>query len=230
MNDAEKQIDRLERMDKLLNEGRVTPEEVAQVFEATFAVIKELKKQIENAISENKGVADNQHSVAFNEISNLEARFTEMSQKIAQKSKTDITSLKTQLTKKIKEVKDLIPELPDLSVLEDRIDEVERKIPKIPPPVDIDGEEIVEKINDLPTDDDDKKIDAKHIKNLPKNNGGGGGGGGSGVVREVVAGRNISVDSSSPQYPIVTNTNPKITVSSIAPVNPLVNDLWVQII
>ncbi len=30
------------------------------------------------------------------------------------------------------------------------------------------GEQIVQKINDLPTDDDDKKIDAFHIKNFPK--------------------------------------------------------------
>ncbi len=30
------------------------------------------------------------------------------------------------------------------------------------------GEDIVNKINDLPVDDDSKKIDAKHIKNLPK--------------------------------------------------------------
>jgi len=33
------------------------------------------------------------------------------------------------------------------------------------------GEIIVEKINELPTDDDDLKIDAKHIKNLPESKG-----------------------------------------------------------
>lgn len=35
------------------------------------------------------------------------------------------------------------------------------------------GEQIVKEINELPTDDDDLKIDAKHIKNLPKSLGGG---------------------------------------------------------
>lgn len=39
---------------------------------------------------------------------------------------------------------------------------------KLEIPVLDSGEEIVEKINDLPTDDNDLKIDAKHIKNLPK--------------------------------------------------------------
>ena len=38
----------------------------------------------------------------------------------------------------------------------------------LPKPIEETGEKIVEKINSLETDDDDLKIDATHIKNLPK--------------------------------------------------------------
>lgn len=36
-------------------------------------------------------------------------------------------------------------------------------------PFILDGQDIVDKVNELPTDDDEYKIDASHIKNLPKN-------------------------------------------------------------
>lgn len=54
-------------------------------------------------------------------------------------------------------------EIPTLSQLEERIPEL--------------GEPIVEAINELPTDDDELKIDASHIKNLPKQHQSYGGGG-----------------------------------------------------
>jgi hypothetical protein len=53
-------------------------------------------------------------------------------------------------------------------------------------------------------------------------------GAGVGQVNSVVAGRNISVDSTDPVNPIVTNTNPKITVATTSPSNPQVGDLWVN--
>lgn len=51
--------------------------------------------------------------------------------------------------------------------------EVLSNIPEIKDSSPDSGVEIVDKINDLPTDDETLKIDAKHIKNLPKSHGGG---------------------------------------------------------
>lgn len=65
------------------------------------------------------------------------------------------------------------------------------------------GEQIVEKINDLPTDDDDLKIDASHIKNLPQNKTYHGGSSG---IKEIIAGSNITVDNTNIGYPVVSAT------------------------
>ena len=71
--------------------------------------------------------------------------------------------------------KDEIASLIEVPIVEKIIEKTET-IKEIPQ--EIIGEEIVNKINDLPTDDSDLKIDAKHIKNLPEVKqfiGGGGG-------------------------------------------------------
>lgn len=66
------------------------------------------------------------------------------------------------------------------------------------------AEKIVEKINELPTDNEDLKIDASHIKNLPKINGGNYFGGSG--IKEVIAGTGITVDNSRLGYPVVSAT------------------------
>ena len=105
------------------------------------------------------------------------------------------------------------------------------------------AEDIVAKINELPTDEDDFKIDAKHIKNLPKvenrPNAIGvsnkyldqlldvdltgvtktdgkyvlGSGGGSGV-QSIVAGTNITVDDTDPANPIVASLSDRYKTTS----------------
>jgi hypothetical protein len=47
------------------------------------------------------------------------------------------------------------------------------------------------------------------------------------VVRQLQAGRNISIDGNQ-EYPTITNTNPKITVSETAPTSPQTGDLWID--
>jgi hypothetical protein len=94
-----------------------------------------------------------------------------------------------------------------------------------------DGEEIVEKINDLATDDDDLKIDAKHIKNLPKPQGGRYGGGAvNSPIKGLVAGNNIEIED-DPTFAGFKNISltPQITVALTAPANPEVGDLWIDI-
>lgn len=48
------------------------------------------------------------------------------------------------------------------------------------------------------------------------------------VVRGITAGRNMSVDSTDPNRPIVTNTNPKITISATEPADPVAGDIWID--
>lgn len=66
------------------------------------------------------------------------------------------------------------------------------------------GSEIVEKVNELPIDDESLKIDFAHIKNAPEfKNGNYYGGSG---IKEIIPGANISVDNSNPGYPVVSST------------------------
>lgn len=106
------------------------------------------------------------------------------------------------------------------------------------------AEDIVAKINELPTDEDDFKIDAKHIKNLPKQenrpNAIGvsnkyldqlldvdltgvtktdgkyvlGSGGSGSGVQSIVAGTNISVDNTDPANPIVASLSDRYKTTS----------------
>lgn len=63
----------------------------------------------------------------------------------------------------------------------------------------------------------------EEIKKLDKKHGGYGK-----VIRELRAGRNVSIDNSNMEYPIITNTNPKITVSNTEPTSPVFGDIWID--
>lgn len=117
----------------------------------------------------------------------------------------------------LKLIKPLIPTEAYLSEL------IKPLIPTIETPVvtivNDTPEEIVNKINSLNTDDDNTKIGQEHIKDLlselenlkskitelSKRKGSNNSGALTGI-RELVAGSNISIDNSNPQYPIVSST------------------------
>ena len=48
------------------------------------------------------------------------------------------------------------------------------------------------------------------------------------TVRKIRAGKNISVDETNMEYPIITGTNPKITVGDTPPTDPDTGDLWID--
>lgn len=78
---------------------------------------------------------------------------------------------KDQLKKKL-DIRDGEPGEKGKDADEEKI--VKDVLSQLPEPALDTGELIVDKINELPTDDDDLKIDASHIKNLPKSRQGGG--------------------------------------------------------
>ena len=93
------------------------------------------------------------------------------------------------------------------------------------------GEDIVTKINELGISLD-TQIDASHIKNLPKEKGNNYYGGS--LIKELVAGANISIDNSSISYPVISSTGGGGSgtgfkyIGSDVPdtTNWEVNDLW----
>lgn len=111
---------------------------------------------------------------------------------LTEKDKKDIAkSIKVPIVEKIIEKTEVIKEQP---IITNEIKEVA---------VADTGEQIVDKINELPTNEDDKKIDFSHIKNAPqfKN---GNYYGGSGIKEIIAGGSNVHIDNNNPGYPVLT--------------------------
>jgi hypothetical protein len=68
----------------------------------------------------------------------------------------------------------------------------------------IEGKDIIVKINELPTNEEGLKIDARHIKNLPMP-------GSTFGVKKLIAGQNITIDSTNPYDPIINANVPSPT-------------------
>lgn len=85
------------------------------------------------------------------------------------------------------------------------------------------GEEIVDKINELPTDDEEKKIDANHIKNLPKSVVNNFRGGGSGI-KGVTSNNFLVTDDAT----YAGHKNISIPIQATAPANPFEGMLWID--
>jgi hypothetical protein len=91
------------------------------------------------------------------------------------------------------------------------IDEVLAKLPVVE---EVTGAGIVVSINELPIDDENLKIDASHIKNLPKvvnqiygNSTG---------IKELVAGSGVTIDNDNPQYPVINATPVSTGVTNVS--------------
>ena len=211
--DSEKQLKKLEGILSLLETDRASTDEVAEAFEAVFEIIKDIKDQLDQEIKTNKGEMDDLFTGTIAEVNKIQHRLENYVERIENKMGVDNESIRKQLLKEVNSLRDLIPTLPDLTYLEDKIKEVEAKIPKIPEIIPPDtGEIIVDKINELPTDNDKLKIDAKHIKNLPK----------SGSTHLFGGGRQDVWHTGD------GTTMHKLSVQATAPENPATNDLWVD--
>lgn len=208
----EKQLKKLEGILSILETDNASTDEVAQAFEAVFEIIKVIKDQLDQEIKTNKSEMDDLFTGTIAELKRLENRIVKVNDRLEEKMGVDNESIRKQLLKEVNSLRDLIPTLPDLTYLEDRIAEVEAKIPTIPEITPETGEMIVDKINELPTDNDKLKIDAKHIKNLPK----------SGSTHLFGGGRQDVWHTGD------GTTMHKLSVQATAPENPAVNDLWVD--
>lgn len=99
----------------------------------------------------------------------IDEKHNEVYSKVDNKNELHTKQLGTVLDNKIKDLQKTIPKEFDPKNLEDKIQQVRDEIPEIPeiPTLDT-GAQIVDKINDLPTDDDSLKIGIEHIKGLLK--------------------------------------------------------------
>ncbi len=202
----------------LLNKGNATIEDVTKLFELSLGAIAEIKKQLDEKMTANHGIALGKAESVMTDLLALEGRLTSMADGMSaseQNQGKTAEQLSLKLMREIRRVEMLIPSIPSFAPLEQMISDMEAKIPTLPDPVILDeGAEIVEKINELDTDDDDLKIDASHIKNLPKQNVGPRG------MGHPIAGQNIKVSGQVISLDIPVQPTP--------PSNPGLDMLWID--
>jgi len=170
--------DNAQQLNKLLKvinyEKILSKEDVDEVIAALVSVLANNKKSIETLNADTVKKVDMLYDRIIQDQVNLE-------EKIKEQLGTTQTDLLGQVVKEtataLQQVKDMLDEVRTLMPKDGKSPEPSEIVPlvleqiKLPEQKEIildDGERIVEKINDLATDNDDLKIDVSHIKGLEK--------------------------------------------------------------
>lgn len=196
-------LEKLNKLFSLIKEDTLTPKEVEQFLVMVLEVVKKSKAEFESLSKEN--LATISESVEYiKQLGNtLDTDLSKKSATLLKKIEDKLTLVDKKISAiksiKVKDGKDGLDGRDGKDADEEFI--VKKVLEQIPETEEIDGEDIVEKINKLPLEEN-KKIDASHIKNLPKQTIYGGTSG----VKEIIAGSNMTVDNSNPQYPVVSST------------------------
>lgn len=168
-------LEQLQKLTKLINTDRIiSPEEIEQVISVLVTILARNKEAVERMSEETReevltSLADSKRQLdeALSQVRELTGSTQENVTTGLKQAVEDVYRQLDELAADIKasapkDGKDADPSAVVPLVIE------QIKLPEYKETVLDGGEQIVDKINDLPTDEDDKKIDAKHIKNLPK--------------------------------------------------------------
>lgn len=229
----EQQAEELLVLLERLNKDNARADDVEKLFGAALEAVAKVKQDILSMLDTRGGELSQETDGVYQKLKVVHNNVLKLSKKMDQgeaKSTKSLDAAVKRLAKDIAAVQAMIPVMPDLTPIEAEIRRVEAKIPTIPEMTTDTGAEIVDKVNALPTNDDKLKIDAKHIKNLPKN--GGGGIWGVSGIKGITPGSNIGVEEVVSEYPTVSFLGytgvTHITVGPTAPSNPNLYDLWVD--
>ena len=185
----EKKVEKLNKLFEIIKNNTITQKELEQFITVVLSVIKNSKDEL-------KSLSDETISHINNSISYIESRqdtlLSNLDLQINNKSSEVDKSIKltnSEFSNNIKEVKKLLNEIKKIKSTpgKDGYTPIKGKdyfdgLSAYTPIKGVDyndglpglngspdtGEEIINKINDLPTDEDSLKIDAIHIKNLPE--------------------------------------------------------------
>ncbi len=195
-------MDKLEKLSKIIRKDTVSKTDVKDFLALILTFAKENKQNLDSLSKEYLQTI--QETLQYIETNN---------QDYLSKVENESTNSKTEVKAQLKELKSLIKKAKAIKPVKGKdadeeliVDKVLEKIvlPEFKETVLDNGEQIVDKINALSLDEENK-IDASHIKNLPEIKGGKFYGG-SGTIKEIIAGDNVTVDNSNLGYPIINAT------------------------
>jgi hypothetical protein len=154
-------------------EGAVQPEELAEVVDSLTSIIKDLKEASDNStqLTEEKlSKVLASFSGVLKRLEKVEKELPDLREGRGNTSIQKLTAICVSLRTEIGQLEQKIISTVDLIPLESQIQAVKQDLVGAISKVSTEstGEVIVEKINDLPIDQDSFLIDAKHIKGLKK--------------------------------------------------------------
>jgi len=212
MDFTSKQTNKLKKLAKIMDEGNEGVSEllvdVEDRIEEITITLNEVISKANEAVSIAEQTSKQSGAPGYTPIKGVDYEdghdyvLTEIDKKeIASKIKVPIVEKVIEKTEVIREQ----PIVREKEIIKETIKEPQIINEKLT------GEEIVYKINDLPVDDDEQKIDASHIKNLPRHErvieriGGGG-------ISQVYHDTNFTGSGTQPD---VLHLNPNISINSV---------------
>ena len=163
-------MDKLKKLENIINvleTDKITHKEFEEIFAMFLKVIEELKRQLENQITDAKSEANTSFKEVTYSLNELELKIKNLINNSEQTSLSQIKELSQRLSSEINRVESSIPSNPDLSYLERMIREVESKIPKLPKEL-TQEERAKQARDDLETLEKDERLDISAIKGLGK--------------------------------------------------------------
>lgn len=153
----------------------VTPALLKQFITQVLAYVRDSKNEFETLSAENMEKVEN--AISFIN-SNIEKSLVKMEDEKTNFSKQSNIKFNTWENRILQLLNDLKmkegkpgKDADEKRVVDKVVDNLSKTLAEMLPESET-GESMVDKINDLPTDTDDYKIDASHIKNLPEAKGG----------------------------------------------------------
>ena len=150
-------------------------EDISELDSNITIAIKDIKEEISSNKDESLSNSLEKYQSLQYELNDLKSSIDTKVSKLNTALGGSISSVKEDLYNEVKKLYALIKDIPtpvevdEQAIIDSAVrqskSETEKLIREIPEKT---GEEIVSAINSLPTDDEGKKIDASHIKNLPK--------------------------------------------------------------
>lgn len=166
-------LEQLQKIAKVLNTDKIlTPSDIEQVLAGVLGILTEFKKSTEALNTETKKVVNNIYD-------NIERRHGEIMSEMDDDIEQKKSNVMADFSAKIEEVRNLLAEIKAIKVIPakdgispDKAEIISEVMAQIKLPeyekVTLDtADQMVGKINELPTDDPDCQIDFAHIKNVP---------------------------------------------------------------
>lgn len=168
-------LENLQKISKILSLDKiVTNEEVEAILQGIVGILSNFKKSTEALNDETKERVQNLLNYVVDEHSKMVSKMEEHTGEHAKKMTAEMEG---KMADMLSQCKDLMEECKMMMPMDGKDADEERVISEVLEKIklpeyrefvlDEKGEQIVKEINELPTDNDDLKIDAKHIKGLP---------------------------------------------------------------